>query len=545
RAGINFSGEDLRGIRIPGADLSSGQFDSAQFQGADLRKVNFSKCWLRRADMSEAYMEGVQFGELPYLEMDGDVYSCAYSPDGKMLGVGLSNGIMTRKHRLEGHSDGVYSIVFSQDNQRLVSGGSDRTVRLWDTASGGQLLVMEGHTGAIFSVAISPCGDRIASAGDDETVRLWSMQAGEPPIAWKGHYSRITSIEFSPDGLQLATGSVDRRISLRNAKTGELRDVLSTPVEPGNLTKMRLMVNSETGEPVLDFSPFSRNVSSLAYSPDGRWLAAGHLLGFMQLWDTISLEQGPILSGHTSSVTGISFSPDDRWITASSQDNTVMLWDALTNTPVTTLTGHNASVNCVAFSPDGHQIASGGNDRKLRLWEVGYSWSSLDPRYGGGAANLEYSPDGRLLLSYDQHDNFLKWDATTDASAPIHFEIVPEEEEGEFASISFARDGSQLAFGYDNGTIRLWNCQTITAGPLLEGHSDRINGLDVAWSPIIPMELVTGVSDGSVHVWRMSVDKDGNVATKLCTDGAVFAGAVEISPMYRELLTQRGVIELS
>ncbi|KAG0261542.1 hypothetical protein BGZ95_004208, partial [Linnemannia exigua] len=134
--------------------------------------------------------------------------------------------------------------------------------------------------------------------------------------------------------------------------TGKLRDVLSAPAEPGMLLKL------------------PGNVLSLAYSPDGRWLAAGHIVGLMQLWDTASLEQGPILSGHANGVTGIAFSLDGQWIASSSQDQTVILWDASTNALVTTLTGHNASVNCVAFSPDGHQIASGGDDKKAAAGQV-------------------------------------------------------------------------------------------------------------------------------------------------------------------------------
>ncbi|KAF9113176.1 hypothetical protein BGW39_003844, partial [Mortierella sp. 14UC] len=70
RAGVTFNGADLQGVKVPGADLSNGQFDSAHFQGADLTGVNLAKSWLRQADMSNTHMEGVTFGELPYLEAD-------------------------------------------------------------------------------------------------------------------------------------------------------------------------------------------------------------------------------------------------------------------------------------------------------------------------------------------------------------------------------------------------------------------------------------------------------------------------------------------
>ncbi|KAF9350341.1 hypothetical protein BGX34_001272, partial [Mortierella sp. NVP85] len=85
RAGVQFIGVDLRGIRIPGADLSYGVFDSVQMRETDMRNVNLRGAWLRQTDLSGADVTGVQFGELPYLTMCGIVQSCIFSPDGESL----------------------------------------------------------------------------------------------------------------------------------------------------------------------------------------------------------------------------------------------------------------------------------------------------------------------------------------------------------------------------------------------------------------------------------------------------------------------------
>ena len=92
RTGEQFIGADLKSIRIPGADLSYGVFDSAQLQNADLRKVNFRGVWLRQTDLGGAQLTGAQFGELPYLIKDDVAYSCVYSPDGESFAVGFSSG---------------------------------------------------------------------------------------------------------------------------------------------------------------------------------------------------------------------------------------------------------------------------------------------------------------------------------------------------------------------------------------------------------------------------------------------------------------------
>ncbi|KAF9995697.1 hypothetical protein BGZ80_007449, partial [Entomortierella chlamydospora] len=92
RAGVQFNGADLRNIKIPGADLSFGVFDSARLEGADLRKANLRNVWMRQANLRGAQMNGVQFGELPFLKEDSGVRCSTYSPDGKVYAAGLFNG---------------------------------------------------------------------------------------------------------------------------------------------------------------------------------------------------------------------------------------------------------------------------------------------------------------------------------------------------------------------------------------------------------------------------------------------------------------------
>ncbi|OAQ25234.1 hypothetical protein K457DRAFT_23324 [Linnemannia elongata AG-77] len=130
RAGVLFNGADLKGIQISGADLSGGQFDSAQLQGADLRNTNLRNIWLRQADLSNAQMVEVEFGEWPFLEDVSSVHSCAYSPDGKTLAVGLGDGTIRlyetatweKTHTLSGHTSYVTSLVFSPSGQQIASG---------------------------------------------------------------------------------------------------------------------------------------------------------------------------------------------------------------------------------------------------------------------------------------------------------------------------------------------------------------------------------------------------------------------------------------
>ncbi|KAF9349468.1 hypothetical protein BGX26_012239 [Mortierella sp. AD094] len=485
RAGVQFNGANLRGLRIPGADLSGGQFNSAQLQGADLRGANLRNIWLRQADLSNAQMANIQFGEWPYLQEEGKVFSCVYSPDRKTCAVGLGDSTIVvydtatweKALTLCGHTDKVRSVVYSPSGWQIASGSEDNTVQLWDAQTGAPGPNLSGHADSVTSVAYSPSGQQIASGSEDKTVRLWDAQTGAPGSVLSGHIHRVNSVVYSPSGQQIASGSEDKTVRLWDAQTGA----------PGPI-----------------FSGHTSAVRSVAYSPSGQQIASGSIDKTVRLWDAQTGSPGPILSGHTNGVFSVVYSPSGQQIASGSDDKTVRLWDAQTGAPGSVLSGHANKVNSVVYSPSGQQIASGSEDKTVRLWDA--QTGAPDPNLSSHAdrvTSVAYSPSGQQIASGSDDHTVRLWDAQTGAPGPIF-----SGHTGTVRSVVYSPGGQQIASGSIDKTVRLWNAQTGAPGPILSGHTNGV--FSVVYSPS-GQQIASGSDDKTVRLWDVQTGAPGSV----------------------------------
>lgn len=125
---------------------------------------------------------------------------------------------------LRGHKGAVKSVVFSPDGRMLASGDSEGTIQLWNTDTRQHLKPLKGHEGpikAVRSLAFDPAGQILASGSNDSTIRLWDTQTGEHLKTLEGHLGSISSIDFHPTDQILASGSSDETIRFWNPQTGE------------------------------------------------------------------------------------------------------------------------------------------------------------------------------------------------------------------------------------------------------------------------------------------------------------------------------------
>jgi WD40 repeat protein len=116
------------------------------------------------------------------------------------------------------HDGAVWSASFSPDGSRIVSGSSDKTVRIWDAVTGDAIRTLEGHTNSVWSASFSSDGSRIVSGSDDKTVRIWDAVTGDAIRTLEGHTNSVLSASFSPDGSRIVSGSDDKTVRIWDAQ---------------------------------------------------------------------------------------------------------------------------------------------------------------------------------------------------------------------------------------------------------------------------------------------------------------------------------------
>jgi WD40 repeat protein/tRNA A-37 threonylcarbamoyl transferase component Bud32 len=468
---------------------------------------------------------------------------------------------------LKGHSNGVLAVAFSPDGARVASAGADGAVRVWDRRTLREALTLRGHADQVTALAFSPDGKSLASGSADGEVRLWHAAGGQRLAAFQAHAGRVTGLAFDPAGRRLAsTGEEPSQASRARPTVGELiiwdastGKALVRRASQNLLTAVafspdgkylvavgRAGVDDETASdlendaalhPVFNpvnvtaFDPVTltpgdtfkgqtqRAVlwTSVAFSADGKWLAAGSAAGLVRVWEAATTrEHFTQPTPGQAGVCGLAFGgPDGRTLAAATTDNTVWGWYTRSGKFAFALRGHTRVVKAVACSPDGRCLASGGEDGTVKLWDLSRRDDDLTLRWPNqGVTSVAFSPDGHYLASATRDKALKVWDAAT-GKWTLTLRRLP----GVVNGLAFG-PGGQLAGACGDGKVHVWDIPSGRERLCLLGSAPLHA---VAFGP--GGQLASAARDGTIRVWEIPSGRQS-----LCLLGAAPAQAVAFSP---------------
>jgi WD40 repeat protein len=427
------------------------------------------------------------------------------------------------------HGDHAVPVKFFPDNRRLVTGGSDHLVRIWDIVTGEQLMALSGHSDMIWSVAVSPDGHTLASTSADKTAKIWSADTGQEIATLRGHTDDMGQVGFAPDGKKMATASSDRTVKVWDVATW--REIATFQHSSDNptfafspdgrsiatacLDGVARLWDAATGEEIRTFTggiggPFF----TLAFSPDGTTLVTGGGNSFAEFWD-VATGKPIVASGSaanqklpakvirlTNAIMSLSFSPSGGTLALASYDRTVKLFTPDTLQLLNTFKGHDLSADSVTFSPNGKLLATGGRDGVVKLWDVDFAQEpELPGRRLGMVFSMAFSPDGCCLATTGLNQQIPKlWDVKTQQELKSFIGHA-----GGTLAVAFSPNGQVLATGGRDKTAKLWDVATGREILTFKGHTEEVQS--VSFSPN-GSYLATGSWDKTARLWDVATGEE-------------------------------------
>ena len=371
-------------------------FDPLEVATSEARNVGLDGGVGRRRDRDEPEID-----IMPLLDMISEDLLSGELISGDLTSGELSGDLWSKpswnlQQTISAHSDWVRCLSFTPDGSKLVSGSFDKTIKLWQLATGAVIHTLADHPKGVFALAVSPDGKLLASGSWDDTIKLWDLDSGTLLHNLVKHKASVRSLAISPDSQTLISGSFDRTIELWQIPAGVPTQTISAR-DP---------------------------ISAIALSADGKFLASTGDDGKIELWSIASGRPLGVAIGNKYCIGSLAIAPDSQTIAVGTVNGYVILWqlanldaDRLQQIePLQSIKAHAGQINACVFSPDGRYIITGSVDGKAKVWYKG--------------EDLSFRNKARSILKGDPGRSVM--------------------------SVAIDADGKLIAVGGADGTIQVW-----------------------------------------------------------------------------------------
>ncbi|MSU78132.1 MAG: WD40 repeat domain-containing protein [Gemmataceae bacterium] len=449
------------------------------------------------------------------------IKAVAVAPDTSTIASASQDGLIylwdwntkSKVTELRGHTDEVTAIAFSHDRDStyFASGGSDRTIVLWDLTD--NKIMRKLDTGcAVLAIDFAADGKTLFSAGDDHLIRRWDVAAGKLIDTLRGHENTIVSLVVAGDSV--ITGSLDQSIRIWDAKTGNVVRTIrrgagavdalavskSGSIATAGLSATIRQFDAKTGAEILPHAGPASSLHSLFLTRDNKRLVGVAFDGQAFVWEATG---GKLVRQWDTKLSGdtICALANDGKSLAVAGDS-VRVFDASTGIALASLT--TEPVVALAWSPDGAALAIGVRSGQIDLWNLAAKKVDRSLKYPGLLQAVAWSPDGEKLVAAGGQKMHV-WNAISgDLTRSFDIKDGPAPKHPIVASLVFSPDSKTIAAGLFDASIRVFNVGArIPSDPLFhrscEGHASVAYAL--AFSPD-GRTLISGSFDRTVRLFE-------------------------------------------
>jgi len=391
---------------------------------------------------------------------------------------------------LEGHTAPVLAVFVTPDGTVGLSGGEDRTVRVWDLKDNRSLRTLKGHTKSVVVVSMTADGKLGVSGSDDETLRVWDLGTGRLLRTLEGHAGSVVAASMTPDGKLILSGSED----------GTLK--VWSPNADGPLHTLK---------------GHAGTVLAASMTADGKLGISGSEDRTLKVWDLSSGSPSRTLEGHKASVTSVSLTPDGTCAVSGAADGSLFVWDLAEGTRLKTLAGHDAGVDEVLVLGDGKHVLSWASNSTLKTWDLleGSLLQEVRAR-PGWIVDVWATPDGRLGISGSEDATVKVWNMQSKT-----LQRTLEEHTGRVGAVAVASNGRVGISGSEDRTLKVWDVKTGGLLRTLEGHEEPVRAVSLTADGML---AIAGSENGTLRLWDTSTGQ--LLRTFVSHGGAVLSASI-------------------